>query len=335
MLSVGEVKMKRRFHHPLWTHLPAAAVLIYFIVRLASVGSLPAEAPVHYTWNGVPNGYGSPWLAFGLTVGLSLFFIALSVFLDELWARQEKAKTFNWLSLLDDIVVGSLVGIGLGYLEILGEGTALMSFAWNYLLVFGGGAVALAVILEKIRPYRPDTGQPAAGGDNCQDTITLPLRDNQPFVYWDYQNPFYISVITVGLPLIFLISAVFTWFSVPWASLLIGVVGILLIIPYGGQRTMVTRDDVTIRWGIFGLKVLRLKTVDITGAQTQDFAPLKDFGGYGIRYNGKVTAYYFRGSRGVKVTTNSGKQYLIGSDRAGDLLAVIKAVMNIRQDVRT
>jgi hypothetical protein len=29
----------------------------------------------------------------------------LSVFFDELWSRQETSKSFNWWSLLDDIIV--------------------------------------------------------------------------------------------------------------------------------------------------------------------------------------------------------------------------------------
>ena len=97
--------MTRRLIHPAWTHLPAIAAITIFIVYLIAALPLPAMVPLHFTFNGKPDSYGSPWSVFGLTIGLSVFFILLSAFLDELWARQEKAKTFNWLSLLDDIVV--------------------------------------------------------------------------------------------------------------------------------------------------------------------------------------------------------------------------------------
>ena len=153
--------MKTKFAHPLWTHLPAVTVLVILIAYLAVNGPLPPEAPVHFGFNGEPNSLGSPWLTFGLTIGLSVFYILLSIFLDNLWAKQEKAKTFNWLSLLDDIVVGSLVGASLGYLVFLNQGTVSFSFPWNYLLALGGGATVLAIILEKIRPYQPHTGQMA------------------------------------------------------------------------------------------------------------------------------------------------------------------------------
>jgi len=295
---------------------------------MAISGPLPVEAPLHFGFNGEPTSYGSPWLTFGLTIGLSVFFILLSVFLDNLWAKQEKEKTFNWLSLMDDIVVGALVGISLGYLVFVNKETDLFSFPWNYLLAYGGGATVLAVILEKIRPYRSHPGQLAPeGNETFKDTLIQHLKDNAPLAYWDYQNPFYVSLLTIGLPIILLIAAVVTWFSEPWASLLLGMIGVLLIIPHGGQRTIVTREDVTVLWGILGLRVFRLKIADITSVEMHEFAPLKDFGGYGIRGNREMKAYFMRGTRGAKLTTANGKKYLIGSDLPERLLIVLQGLI--------
>ena len=81
--------MKSRIIHPLWTHLAALAALIYLVVRVIIDGPLPDRAAVHFNWQGQADSYGSPWLGLGLSIGLSAFFIVLSVFLDELWARQE------------------------------------------------------------------------------------------------------------------------------------------------------------------------------------------------------------------------------------------------------
>jgi len=40
-----------------------------------------------------------------------------------------------------------------------------------------------------------------------------------------------------------------------------------------------------------------------------------------------MTAYFLRGSRGVKITTINEKQYLIGSDHPDELNAVLKALV--------
>lgn len=319
--------MKLKLVHPLWTHLPATAVLIILVIYIIAAGPLPSQAPVHFGFGGAPDRYGSPWEVFGLTIGLSVLFISISIIFDELWARQEKAKGFNWLSLFDDFFVGLIAGTGFGYLSFLKSGAASFEFPWGYFLLFGGGATALAIVLDMVRPYRPYSAETIAEEvTDLEAEITRRSRDRSSFVYWDYQNPFYISLITVALPLVMLVAAVITWFSTPWASIVLLLVGIMLIIPYGGQRTMVTRHQVVIRWGILGIRVLRLKTADITAVALHEFAPLKDFGGYGIRVNREMRAYYLRGNRGVKITRTQGKPVLIGSDRPEALYAVIQGI---------
>ena len=64
----------------------------------------------------------------------------------------------------------------------------------------------------------------------------------------------------------------------------------------------------------------------IAEAGLHEFAPLKDFGGYGIRFNREMKAYYLRGTRGVLLTTTGGKKYLVGSDHPERLLAVLQAM---------
>lgn len=79
-----------------------------------------------------------------------------------------------------------------------------------------------------------------------------------------------------------------------------------------------------------GIKVLKLRTDAITGVETHEFASLKDFGGYGIRFNSEMKAYYLRGTRGVKLTDSNGKKYLIGSDNAERLATVINYVASAK-----
>jgi hypothetical protein len=321
--------MKFKLVHPLWVHLPAVAALAVFIGFVISAGSLPAESPVHFNFAGEPNRYGSPWESFGLTIGLSVLFILISILLDELWARQEKTKSFNWLSLLDDIVVGALVGIDLGYLFYLQNNSESFDFPWVLLCTVTGACIILAVVLDMLRPYRPYSSSLVSGDSRTLAAeVTARLKDDAPFVYWDYQNPPYVSFIAIGLPIVMIVAGIITVFSQIWVSVILFVVGILLVFPYGGQRTIVTRKDIKVRWGIFGLRVLHLKIPEITTAEIHEFSPLKDFGGYGIRFNSEMTAYYLRGTRGVKFTMANGKKYLIGSDHPEQLYAVVDSLVD-------
>ena len=323
--------MDRKIIHPLWVHIPALACLVVLIVYTVTSLPLPASVPVHFGLNGVPDRYGSPWEATGIIIGISVLFIVISVVLDELWARQEKVKTFNWLSLLDDIVIGSMTGINIGYLVYLNSGDEQFGFPWGWFALVCGVAVLAAVILETRRPFRLWAGQVAAGENTAlKAEITGRIETGAAFMYWDSQNPFYVSLLSIVLPLVLVISGVLSWVSEPWVSVLLIIVGLLLVVPNGGQRTVVTREKLIVLWGIVGIRVLKLSMDEITGAGLHEFSPLKDFGGYGIRFNREMTAYYLRGSKGVKLETAGGRKYLVGSDRPEDLLAVIRTVLESR-----
>jgi hypothetical protein len=321
--------MRTKLIHPLWVHLPAAAAFAVLIIFLITAEPLPAEAPVHFSFGGEPNNYGSPWSSFGLAIGLSVLFIITSVILDELWARQEKTKTFNWLSLMDDIFVGLMVGTNLGYLAFLQGDAESFSFPWSYVLIVAGAATILAIIIEILRPHRPYSS-PLVSEDSQALTaeVTGHLKDGSPFVYWDCQNPLYVSILSILLPVVMLVAAVISLFSMLWVAIILFVVGCMMIIPYGGQRTTITRQDISVRWGIFGLRVLRLNIPEIVEAKIHEFSPLKDFGGYGIRFNREMKAYYLSGTRGIKFTMTSDKKYLIGSDHPEQMQAVVSSLIS-------
>ena len=323
--------MKFKLVHPWWVHIPAIVALLVFLGFLFSSLPLPANAPLHFGTDGTPNRYGSPWEACGIIIGLSIIFLVISGIIDELWAKQEKRKAFNWLSLLDDIVIGAMSGFGIGYLLYLQEGQAGQIYSPVHFWTVCGGAVILAIILEFLRPHRPYQ-EPLASmeTEELKAELVQKLKKNQPMVYWDYQNPLYITLLTTVLPLVLMVASIPAWMSVPWSGALVMAVGLILIIPHGGQRTLVTRDNLTVRWGIFGLKALKLDIADIDTAEIHEFSPLRDFGGYGIRFNREMKAYYTGGNTGVKITMLDGKKYLIGSYTPYHLQTVLEEILKNR-----
>lgn len=318
--------MKIKIVHPLWTNLPALAIFIFLIVSIIAYGPYPASAPIHFGFGGTPDSYGAPWGVFALLIALSVLFLGISFCLDELWAKQEKQKTFNWFSLLDEIMIGSMTGINLGYLLFLRNGGTTFDFPWLGVLLMTGGAVILAVTVELIRPYRASESDSANGTAAQPAVILKPLPPDAKLVYWDYQNPVYYVLITVGLPLVLFVAAVIIWFSVPLESFIILPVGLLFVLQYGGLRTLVTRQQVAVRWGLLGFPVLKLKMQDIKTVEILEFSPLRDFGGWGIRMNKGMTAYFLAGHTGVVLTTVTGKKVLIGSYHAEELAGIIKSI---------
>jgi hypothetical protein len=320
--------MKIKLTHPLWTHLPALAALVLLIIRLIMSKIPTGTVAIHFNSQGLPNGYGSAWFSFGLAIGLSVLFIGISIIISEIWAREEKKKTFNWISLFDDVTVGFLVSVNLGYLDYLNTGATTFVFPWQNVLLITGGATVLAVLLELLRPFRSNSRLVAVTDTTAvEKEVEQRLKRGETFVYWQSQNPLYLSIVFTLIPLVFLTIAILVWATIPWMTIEFVVIGLAMTILYGGIRTMVNREYLTVRFGIFGIRVLRIPITNIKEVNVHEFSAFRDFGGMGIRSNGQMKAYFLRGSRGVKITTLNDKQYLIGSDHPDELNAVLKAVV--------
>ena len=312
--------------HPLWTHLPALLLIVIAVVFTLMALPLPDSAPTHFDIDGKPDAYGSPLASSLLLLGLSTGFLLLSAWLDELWARQEKKKTFNWISLFDELAIGDMCGIQIAYVNMLRSSGQVFSFAWIEIALACGLATGLAVLLELIRPYRHYQKVYAVTDTSViREKIARIMQSGQPLDYRESQNPAYAGVLAVMGPAAMFVAAALTWPVLTWLSILFILIGFGFITTYGGFRISVTRDTVAVKMGVLGINLLKLKTAEITAVELHDFSPLHDFGGYGIRLNGEMQAYFLKGDRGVLVSVAGGKRYLLGSDGPEQLAAVINA----------
>jgi hypothetical protein len=55
------------------------------------------------------------------------------------------------------------------------------------------------------------------------------------------------------------------------------------------------------------------------------YSPLRDYGGWGIRYGSKGKAYNVSGNRGVRLELSNGKRLLFGSQRPEELSEAVAA----------
>jgi hypothetical protein len=333
-----------RLHHPLWSHLPAIGLLGYGVAAVAGAWPLADRVAVHFGLAGRPDRWGSPWEVLCVTFSLMAGLIVLSAFLDEKWARQETRKTFNWLSLVDEAFTGLIVAMIASWLDYVRQDLPEWNIPWITVAVFCGSAMAVAVVLELFRPCRPED-RPAPTEDNSelQSLVAMQLREGQSWVYWESQNPLYVSLLSLALCLIGVAETlIMVCFGGPWyiviMTALLAAVGLIL---YGGLCVEFSRGTLTVRLGLLGIRLLRAPLSDIETVEVQAFRPLQEFGGWGLRYGRPqwsrqgdrrrgVWAFYFRGSRGVKVVRRDGRVYLVGSDHPERLMAVIRAAADAR-----
>jgi hypothetical protein len=76
------------------------------------------------------------------------------------------------------------------------------------------------------------------------------------------------------------------------------------------------------------IRMLPLANRTITPAQiahweARTYRPIREYGGWGVRFGPRGRAYNVSGTRGVELTLDNGKRVLIGSQRSEELAAAI------------
>jgi len=66
---------------------------------------------------------------------------------------------------------------------------------------------------------------------------------------------------------------------------------------------------------------------DIVNCEVRTYKPMREYGGWGIKYGRAGKAYNVSGNRGVQLKLSSGKGLLIGSQRPEELAQAIQAGM--------
>ena len=96
--------------------------------------------------------------------------------------------------------------------------------------------------------------------------------------------------------------------------------------------TEVKNDAIHIRF--FPLKREVIPFSEIAKCDARQYSPIKEYGGWGIRYGIKGMAYNVSGNRGVQLALTNGKQLLIGSQRSEELAKTIRFKVFTKKEER-
>jgi len=323
---------KLKLYHPWWTHLPALAGAAIMAIAFASTKT-PERVPIHFNLSGVADGWGSPstyWIVF---LAIPLLFIAGSFVLDELHCRFEKRKQFNFLALFDEAFVGFFMGLEIATLPILSDPKPMLKGEMKLGLCLAAAMAALAAIAELMRKHVPKPSDISAPGADAQlsEADQASIAKGRHWLHWETQNPLYLRIVMIAVLLSPLLPLIAGHGKVPlWIpAVMIAVFLPISAVFYNGMRVTVTPELLTVRFGIFGIPLLKIPLERALSAEAVNYNPLGDFGGWGIRYSisQKTWAYALHGSSGVRIETANGKRYIIGSDDAKKLAAICKAAI--------
>ncbi|MDS0294923.1 DUF6141 family protein [Halogeometricum luteum] len=108
-----------------------------------------------------------------------------------------------------------------------------------------------------------------------------------------------------------------------WSGLI--VVGAVAGLLYGLRlETEVRPDGIYVKMWPLHRSARRIAWADVERCETTEYSPLREFGGWGIRWAPGKVAYNVRGNRGVWIERTNERDVLVGSQRPEALLEAIE-----------
>jgi len=104
-------------------------------------------------------------------------------------------------------------------------------------------------------------------------------------------------------------------------------IGIVALFAAMKLVTEVRSDGLYIRFVPFHLSFRRIRLEDLVGFEARTYSPIREYGGWGIRFGRGGRAYNVSGNRGVRIDYATGRHILIGSQRADELAEAIRSVL--------
>ena len=91
--------------------------------------------------------------------------------------------------------------------------------------------------------------------------------------------------------------------------------------------TEVHSDGLYIRYFPFHLSFHRIAAEEIQRYEVCTYSPIKDYGGWGIRFGRKGKAYNVSGNRGVQLELSNRKHLLVGSQKPEELVEALNTAL--------
>ena len=90
--------------------------------------------------------------------------------------------------------------------------------------------------------------------------------------------------------------------------------------------TRVSSDGIYVRFVPFHLKEKFYPWDSIESAQVRTYSPLREYGGWGIKYgfNGQGKVYNVSGNQGLQLIFKSGEKLLIGTQKPDEIQAAVR-----------
>ena len=299
---------------------PAAVVALALgVAAVLLAPALPGRIAVHFSADGTPDGWGSPWLMLAIALALALGAVALAVAA----LRARDRRTAATVLLVVNLLAGSLATawIALARAGSVGDGTLPM---WWSVVFLGVGVVAAGIPMAVLVR--------AAGPVPAHDVPPLQVPATARVAWRGRTGSGWFGGIGAAVVVLGLIAAASAPAGDPGAAALTGIP----LVVAGLAMLALARVDVTVdRRGLrvvsawTRIPVMRVPLARIESAAWEDVSP-GQWGGWGLRFSGRGVAYVTRSGPGLVVRLSGGRARLVTVADADRGASVLEALLRAR-----
>lgn len=96
-----------------------------------------------------------------------------------------------------------------------------------------------------------------------------------------------------------------------------------------GLETQITNKGIAIRFLLFERNYKLFKWSEISKYYIRQYRPLMEYGGWGIKYGNRGTAYNVYGNKGIQLEFLDGRNILIGTNKPEEAQAILDSIENL------
>lgn len=150
-----------------------------------------------------------------------------------------------------------------------------------------------------------------------------PFKETQRFDQWWVKLILIIVIAATAIPLYMVFNEAAFREEMFWPVLIpvLITVGAIMFIYMLRLETTIDAKGIHYRFFPFGKKSLSWQ--DISECYVREYSPLKEYGGWGIRWGLNGKAFNVKGNKGIQVILKSGKKILFGTQKESEAKNVI------------
>ena len=107
---------------------------------------------------------------------------------------------------------------------------------------------------------------------------------------------------------------------------MIFVLAIMLLVFFTRLKTELSEEGISYQMWPFHKKPKLLAWSDIEHAEVRKYKPIREYGGWGIRFGLHGKAYNIKGNMGLQIKLTSGQSILLGTQRPDEIEKVLDAL---------